>query len=250
MNLKKADYRNIIHFINSSLSDHKQIQPLFSELFQFHHSLLWYADEKCDMHSLKFYNFSEQLILDYKETHSMNDVMHPKKHLPNLGCSKESVYLIGEVATPKQLISSSYHKFIERHEIIDQMVMYLSTATAIYAGIGFVRFKGERVFTRNDKAVLQTLSTHMQHLVINSMRIKDIAIVNVLVNSDAEPKTILSNRELEIYRLLVKGHSNIEIANQLFITINTVKKHLRNMYEKKQVNNRTGLIYKLNSSAR
>lgn len=157
MNLKKADYRNIIHFINGSLSDHKQIQPLFSELFQFHHSLLWHADEKCDMHSLKFYNFSEQLILDYKETHNMNDVMHPKKHLSNLGGSKESVYLIGEMATPKQLLSSSYHKFIERHEIIDQMVMYLSTATAIYAGIRFVRFKGERVFTRNDKAVIQTL---------------------------------------------------------------------------------------------
>lgn len=248
MNLTKIDYQRILHFIDCSLSDYKQIQPLLSELFQLNHSLLWYADDKCDMHNLKFYNFSEQMSFDYKEVHNGADVMHPKRHLPNLKSSKESVYRIGEVTTPNQLSRSSYHQFIKCHDIIDQMVMYLSTPTTIYAGVGFIRFRGEEFFTEKDKAVLQTLSTHMQYLVINSMRIKETGTVSLLVDSNSKPKSLLSSRELEIYGLIAKGCSNIEIADQLFITINTVKKHLKNMYEKQQVNSRTALVYKLSHS--
>lgn len=44
MDLTTMDYQNIIDFINGSLSDERQIQPLFSELFQFHHSLFWLTD--------------------------------------------------------------------------------------------------------------------------------------------------------------------------------------------------------------
>lgn len=249
MSLKEIDYQNVVRFINESLLDCKKIQALFSELFQLDHSLLWHADKEGNMHSLNFYNFSEQLVWDYEEIHSTNDVMHPKKHLAKLGSSKETVYRIGEVATVKELSRSSYNRFIERHEIVDQMVMYLSTATTVFAGIGFVRFKGEGVFTQNDKEVLQALSIHLQHLVINSMHIREVATVNLLTNSNTEPKITLSSREMQVYQLLIKGYSNIEIADLLFITINTVKKHLRNMYVKYQVNSRTSLLYKLNSSA-
>ncbi|WP_250162861.1 LuxR C-terminal-related transcriptional regulator [Psychrobacter sp. WY6] len=219
MNLTKTDYQNILSFINSSLYDYRNIQSLLSKLFKFDRSLLWHADEEGNMHSLKFYNFSDQMMFDYKEIHRTNDVMHPKKHLRNLGSSKDSVYRIGEVTTQKELANSSYNHFIERHEIIDQMVMYLSTATTIYAGIGFVRFKGERLFTRKDKKILQTLSTHLQHLVKNSMRIKENATVKMLVNPTRDLQPILSTRELEVYRLVTKGCSNIEIADQLYITI-------------------------------
>lgn len=243
-----TDYQKILHFIDGSLLDHKQIQPLLSELFQFHHSLIWYTDNNCEMQNLKFHNFNQQLIFDYEQTHSINDVMHPRKHLPNLNISKESVYRIGEVTTSKKLSKCSYHQFIKRHEIIDQMVMYFATETTIYAGVGFIRFKGEEFFTEKDKAVLQTLSTHMQYLVINSMRIKETGTVSLLVDSNSKPKSLLSSRELEIYGLIAKGYSNIEIADQLFITVNTVKKHLKNMYEKQQVNSRTALIYKLSHS--
>jgi len=66
-----------------------------------------------------------------------------------------------------------------------------------------------------------------------------------LKSMDNDPKILLSKRELEIYHLVLKGFTNEQISTQLWISINTVKKHLRNMYDKLEVSNRTGLIYKL-----
>ncbi|MFC7060258.1 response regulator [Halobacillus seohaensis] len=48
----------------------------------------------------------------------------------------------------------------------------------------------------------------------------------------------LSDREMDVLELVVKGHSNEEIGEQLFISQHTVKKHLGNILQKLHVNNR------------
>ena len=48
----------------------------------------------------------------------------------------------------------------------------------------------------------------------------------------------LTPREVEVLRLIAAGRSNPEIAEQLFISVNTVARHLTNIYTKTAVANR------------
>lgn len=51
--------------------------------------------------------------------------------------------------------------------------------------------------------------------------------------------TELTTRELEVLRLIVQGHSNKEIGNQLHISEATVKTHINNLLSKLGVSDRT-----------
>jgi DNA-binding NarL/FixJ family response regulator len=48
----------------------------------------------------------------------------------------------------------------------------------------------------------------------------------------------LTDRELQVLRLVARGSSNREIAKELFISDNTVKNHVRNILEKLQLHSR------------
>lgn len=52
----------------------------------------------------------------------------------------------------------------------------------------------------------------------------------------------LSKREQEVLKLLARGESNEAIANELFISIATVKSHFTNIFEKLEVKTRTQAI--------
>ncbi len=62
---------------------------------------------------------------------------------------------------------------------------------------------------------------------------------------DAPNSYHLSERELEVLRLVAKGNTYLMIADQLFISIETVKKHLSNIFKKLRVKNKIEAINKI-----
>jgi two-component system NarL family response regulator len=52
------------------------------------------------------------------------------------------------------------------------------------------------------------------------------------------PTPRLTEREMEVLRLVARGLNNRDIAKQLFISENTVKNHIRNILEKLQLHSR------------
>lgn len=71
----------------------------------------------------------------------------------------------------------------------------------------------------------------------------------VLQYFQGQPKTQkedyhLSDRELDIVKGLVNGYSYKAIANELFISIDTVRSHIRRIYEKLHVNSKTEAVLK------
>ncbi|MDU2063462.1 MAG: response regulator transcription factor [Sporomusaceae bacterium] len=55
------------------------------------------------------------------------------------------------------------------------------------------------------------------------------------------PNILLTVKEKEILQLVARGHSNAEIAQELHITVGTVKTHLNNLFSKFAVSNRSKL---------
>ncbi|MCD4695227.1 MAG: LuxR C-terminal-related transcriptional regulator [Bacteroidales bacterium] len=55
---------------------------------------------------------------------------------------------------------------------------------------------------------------------------------------------VLSNRELDVLKLVSDNLSNQEIADSLFISLNTVKTHVKNIHLKLDVANRTKAVAK------
>src|SRR5207249_8654496 len=52
------------------------------------------------------------------------------------------------------------------------------------------------------------------------------------------PQPRLTEREMEVLRLVAKGRNNRDIAKELFISENTVKNHIRNILEKLHLHSR------------
>ena len=79
-----------------------------------------------------------------------------------------------------------------------------------------------------------------QSLISPSMAIKLLDEFKQMSRSDRQqvPTPRLTDRELEVLKLVAQGLNNREIAKQLFISENTVKNHVRNILEKLQLHSR------------
>ena len=67
------------------------------------------------------------------------------------------------------------------------------------------------------------------------------------INTKALAYLGISEREIDVLTLLSAGHSNREIADRLFISPDTVKTHLHNLYEKLGVARRGQAVEKARS---
>ncbi len=66
------------------------------------------------------------------------------------------------------------------------------------------------------------------------------AATNTQMNDATEAKELynLTSRETQILKLITEGYSNIEIAKQLFVSVNTTKVHVASILQKLEVDDR------------
>lgn len=66
-------------------------------------------------------------------------------------------------------------------------------------------------------------------------------------NAEAISYLKISEREIEVLEQLAEGYTNQQVADRLFISVNTVKTHIKHTYEKLDVSSRTAAIHKAKS---
>ncbi|NER18330.1 response regulator transcription factor [Spongiivirga citrea] len=76
------------------------------------------------------------------------------------------------------------------------------------------------------------MSIHIAKMVVQSFR--------------KAPESILSDRETEVLSLLASGKSYKSVADTMFISVNTIRFHVKNIYDKLQVCSREDAIKKAN----
>ncbi|SIN90980.1 regulatory protein, luxR family [Chitinophaga niabensis] len=73
---------------------------------------------------------------------------------------------------------------------------------------------------------------------------KEVYIKDFTLNENELNKLRLSKRELEVLQLMAEGLSNQEIAERLFVSLNTIKTHSSKVLEKLDVERRTQAVEK------
>jgi len=113
--------------------------------------------------------------------------------------------------------------------------------------------RSEYLFLENKLAFLTTAVIESKYRaskwVIGSLGVVIIGLILVFLwmrrKRNNLPKIDLSRQERNIQGLILQGKSNKEIANELFISLSTVKTHITNIYSKLHVSSREELFQKL-----
>ena len=75
----------------------------------------------------------------------------------------------------------------------------------------------------------------------------EVPVRSFVLDEQALNNLAISRREYEVLELIAKGLSNQEIADKLFVSLNTVKTHTSNLFLKLDVKRRTQAIEKAQS---
>ena len=130
---------------------------------------------------------------------------------------------------------------------VDQAVSVLEQALTLAEPGGFIR-----IFVDEGPPMAQLLYEALTHRIAPNYTQRLLAAFSTaepqqfipLQNQAANSELIeaLSERELEVLHLIAKGLTNPEIASRLYLALNTVKAHTRNIYGKLDVHSRTQAI--------
>ncbi len=107
----------------------------------------------------------------------------------------------------------------------------------IIGTIHFAKIANTSAFNNYDLLKLSAVCTHFSVCLAN-LRSTSLASKNPLIS-------LLTKRELQIVNLVAQGLTNTEIAQELWISQNTVKKALKIMFSKLQVSSRAEMVAKL-----
>ena len=96
------------------------------------------------------------------------------------------------------------------------------------------------------KLVKPKTETRIQTVIVEKEVFRKLPSSNegFILNEDEKLKLGLSNREMEVLQLMAEGYSNQEIAEKLFVSLNTIKTHSSKVFEKLDVKRRTQAVEK------
>lgn len=127
-----------------------------------------------------------------------------------------------------------YHEFMLPNHVCDMIEIFIRRGHRIIAGISLMR---DIPFSNEESLRAQAVQPLLGLAIHDSLQ------------EDNDLASILTAKEREIVGMVCEGASNKLIARQLNISLSTVKTHLRNIFAKTEVINRTELVSRTRMSS-
>jgi ATP/maltotriose-dependent transcriptional regulator MalT len=128
-----------------------------------------------------------------------------------------------------------------RFLILDHALeLYGLIVAGVFVALGI--WLGQRL--SKPKTIVQKETVVQREIVVKEVRVLESEPAPPEVRAASLVETGISAREMDVLALLCKGCSNAEIAEQLFVSPNTVKTHVSNLLFKLDVKRRTQVAEK------
>lgn len=120
---------------------------------------------------------------------------------------------------------------------IELRFIIINHTLEIYVGLIALLFTGLGIWL----ALKLTKPKVETQIIEKEITVKDI---DFIINEEVMNELGISKRELEVLQLMADGLSNQEIAERLFVSLNTIKTHSSKVFEKMDVKRRTQAVEK------
>jgi DNA-binding CsgD family transcriptional regulator len=136
-------------------------------------------------------------------------------------------------------------------EIYIGVIAILFTALGIWLAVKLVKPKVQTVHVEKEVVVEKEVLVEKEVWIEREVVIEKEVIVEKEIRVSSEEFVFnekeaerlgLSKRELEVLALMAQGLSNQEIADRMFVSLNTIKTHTSNIFSKLDVKRRTAAI--------
>lgn len=156
--------------------------------------------------------------------------------------AQNNVYLLTELLPAEELNKSLYF----RRYFIPNNMEYAAILSLSYNGthlgvLTLFRAKEDSDFSARDKQLLSLLKDHLALYLYQKSSMAPVHKIDPKALRKIALSYELTPRESEILALLITGENVDTICSQLFISNNTLRKHLSNLYKKFGVNKRSEL---------
>ena len=202
------------------------------ELFGFEDT----AFQELSLSEWKKFKAFEQKLADSK-------MASPSKEQRLIGYAKDSIRILGVKLMAVKLLDE---KALLRKDIAENVGYYQNLLQELrLSAIPPVEY----VFLEEKMALLNQRELERQLGWSQGLNLALFGILLVLgwsahrlIRSRKQVRPELSKQEITVRQLILEGKTNKEIANELFISLSTVKSHITNIYAKSKVSNRKELM--------
>ncbi|MFE6165777.1 LuxR C-terminal-related transcriptional regulator [Streptomyces sp. NPDC056486] len=147
---------------------------------------------------------------------------------------------------PDVVIVNSHHEAVEALEVVGALLQARPPLTDanVLVLVNDVEAAAGRVLRAGAKGLLSSASSSQE--LAAAVRImatgRSLLIPTARQEADRSPLEQLTEREVEVFRLITRGYSNAEISRELTVSQSTVKSHIQKLMEKLGLRNRVHAV--------